>query len=88
MVEKEITVSNELGIHARPASMIVRTAMQFKSEIWLEKDGAKADAKSIMSVMMLAAGKGSLVLVRARGQDEDSAIETITHLFETRFNEE
>ena len=88
MIEKEIIVTNLLGIHARPASMIVQAAMKFTSAITLEKDGAEADAKSIMSVMMLAAGKDSRVRIRAKGADEKDAIASITQIFENKFNEE
>jgi len=88
MTEKVIVVSNKLGIHARPARMIVQAAMRFKSEITLEKDGATADAKSIMSVMMLAAAKKARVIVRATGEDENEAVETIAGIFETKFNED
>lgn len=88
MAERDIRVSNSLGIHARPASLIVQTAMKFKSNIWIIKDGAPADAKSIMSVMMLAAAFNSLVTVKAQGPDEKEAIEAIAALFDKKFNEE
>ncbi len=88
MAERLISVINTLGIHARPASMVVQTAMKFKSSITLSKGGVSADAKSIMSVMMLAAAYKSQVLIRATGEDEDEAIEAIASLFEKKFNEE
>jgi phosphocarrier protein HPr len=88
MKKKEITVSNHLGIHARPASMIVQCASQYASEIWLEKDGMKANAKSIMSVMMLAAACDSTLLICAKGQDEEAALAAIVELFNNKFNEE
>jgi phosphocarrier protein HPr len=88
MKERQITVINSLGIHARPASMIVQTAMKFKSSLWLIKDGASADAKSIMSVMMLAAAYNSKVTIRASGEDEEDAVNAIAALFEKKFNEE
>jgi phosphocarrier protein HPr len=88
MKERQITVVNTLGIHARPASLIVQTALKFKSKILLIKDGASADAKSIMSVMMLAAAYNSEVTVRATGDDEEDAIKAIALLFENKFNEE
>lgn len=87
MIERNITILNELGIHARPASLIVQTALKFKAAISIEKDGAVADAKSIMSVMMLAAGKDSTVKIRASGHDEDRAIDTLIRVFESKFNE-
>lgn len=88
MAERLISVINTLGIHARPASMIVQTAMKFKSSITLSKSGVSADAKSIMSVMMLAAAYKSQVLIQATGEDENEAIEAIASLFEKKFNEE
>ncbi|NLE01453.1 MAG: HPr family phosphocarrier protein [Fibrobacter sp.] len=87
MTERIIVVSNPLGIHARPASMIVQTAMKFKSTITLIKDGTSADGKSIMSVMMLAAAYNTKVTVRASGQDEVEAVNAIASLFEKKFNE-
>jgi phosphocarrier protein len=88
MVQQEIEVSNVLGIHARPAALIVQLSNKFASDIWLEKDGAKADAKSIMSVMMLAAAYQSKILVCAKGKEEDQAVDAIVSLFKSNFNEE
>lgn len=88
MTERQIKVINTLGIHARPASMIVQTAVKFKSNIWIIKDGANADAKSIMSVMMLAAAYNSTVTIRASGSDENDAVNAIASLFEQKFKEE
>ncbi len=88
MTEKTVKVLNSLGIHARPASLIVQTAVKFKSSIQLIKDGASADAKSIMSVMMLAAAQNSIVAVRATGDDEAAAVDAVINLFEMKFNEE
>ncbi len=88
MVEKEIKVINSLGIHARPASMIVQTANKYRCSISLEKDGISADAKSIMSVMMLAAAHNALVIIKAEGEDEQQALEAIEQLFIKKFNEE
>ena len=88
MTEKQVVVTNSLGIHARPASMLVQAAMKFASDITLEKDGTSADAKSIMSVMMLAAAKNSRVTIRASGSDEREAVEKLAGIFESKFNEE
>jgi phosphocarrier protein len=88
MVERSIIVSNTLGIHARPASLIVKTATKFKSEIILVKDGASADAKSIMNVMILAATYNSEVVIKASGEDEKEAADEIAALFEHKFYEE
>jgi phosphocarrier protein HPr len=87
MIQREVTVTNSLGIHARPAVLIVQTSGTFDAEIWLEKDGVSANAKSIMSVMMLAAGCSTKIVVRANGKDEEKAVEAVAKLFETRFNE-
>ncbi len=88
MVEREVEVINSLGIHARPSSLIVKAAQNFKSKISVVKSGASADAKSIMSVMMLAATCGSKVTIRASGVDEEQAVEAIARLFERKFDEE
>jgi phosphocarrier protein len=87
MVQQEIIVSNVLGIHARPAALIVQLSNKFASEIWLEKNGAKADAKSIMSVMMLAAAYQSKVLICADGKEERQALDALVKLFKSNFNE-
>ena len=87
MVQQEITIANSLGIHARPASMVVQTAGGFKSSVVIEKDGMKADAKSIMSVMMLAAAFESTVIVSATGPDEQEALDAMVKLFASKFNE-
>jgi phosphocarrier protein len=87
MVEREVSVTNPLGIHARPASLLVQTAKGFKSSVWLEKDGMVADAKSIMSVMMLAAAQHSKILIRTEGADEGAALETMAKQFSNNFNE-
>lgn len=88
MVERKIEVTNKLGLHARPAMMLVQKASSFKSEIRLQKEDAEANAKSILSVMALAAEVGSFVIIRAEGEDEQQAVETIAKLFEEKFGEE
>ena len=87
MIQRDVVVSNSLGIHARPASLIVQTEMPFECEIVIEKDGTSANAKSIMSVMMLAAGRDTRVTIRANGKDEQKAVDSICQLFEAKFNE-
>jgi phosphocarrier protein HPr len=77
-----------LGLHARPAAMLVQNASKFKSEIRLKKEDVEANAKSILSVMMLAAEVGSFVIIKAQGDDEEQAVETIARLFEENFGEE
>lgn len=88
MVERQITVTNARGIHARPASLIAQTSTKFKSNITLTKDGTSADAKSIMNVMILAAAQNSEVIIRASGEDENEAVDAIVELFKKNFNEE
>ncbi|MDH4222060.1 MAG: HPr family phosphocarrier protein [candidate division Zixibacteria bacterium] len=88
MIEKKIQVVNRLGLHARPAAMVVQKASRFKSEIRLVKDEFEVNAKSIMSVMMLAAEKGSFIIIKAWGEDESVAVEEIAKLFEGKFGEE
>ena len=87
-VTLELTVVNKLGIHARPASLFVRTANNFKSEIFVEKDGETINGKSIMGLMMLAAGPGSRLTVRAEGSDATEAVAAIEALLARKFDED
>ena len=79
---------NKLGLHARPAALLVQVAFRFKSEIRLKKDEMEANAKSILSVMMLAAEVGSFIILKADGVDEQQALEAIAQLFADKFGEE
>ncbi|MGA2191830.1 MAG: HPr family phosphocarrier protein [Nitrospirota bacterium] len=88
MVEKTIRIQNRLGLHARAAALFVRTVNQFASSITVEKDGIEVNGKSIMGIMMLAAAKGTEVLVRARGNDEAEAVTEIEKLINAKFHEE
>jgi phosphocarrier protein len=85
---KEMVVSNQLGIHARPAAMFVRVANKFKCEIYVEKDGERINGKSIMGLLMLAAGPGTKLTVEAEGADAPAAIDEIESLLKNKFNEE
>jgi phosphocarrier protein HPr len=87
-IEKEITIINRLGLHARPAAMFVRIASRYRSEIWVEKEGEQINGKSIMGLMMLAAGQGSKLLVRCEGPDAEKAMEEIEELIQAKFNED
>jgi phosphocarrier protein HPr len=87
-VEKEITIVNRLGLHARPAAMFVRIASRFRCEIWVEKEGEQINGKSIMGLMMLAAGQGSTLLIRCEGPDADKAMEELEELIKAKFNED
>ena len=87
-VEKELTIVNRLGLHARPSAMFVRVASRFRCEIWVAKEGEEINGKSIMGLMMLAAGQGSKLRVRAEGPDAAQALQDIEELILSRFNEE
>jgi phosphocarrier protein len=87
-VVKDVVVSNKLGIHARPAAMFVRVANRFASEIWVEKDGEEVNGKSIMGLMLLAAGCGSRLKVTAIGADASQALKEIEELIARKFDEE
>lgn len=88
MVETEFTIINKLGIHARPASQIVKTASQFASVVTLKANGSETDAKSIMGIMMLAAAHGATIKISATGPDEQAALDAIVKLFMDKFNED
>ena len=85
---KELTIANKLGIHARPAAMFVKTANRFTCEIFVEKDGEKINGKSIMGLMMLAAGPGSKLTLHVRGTDAHAAIAEIEALVKRKFDED
>ena len=85
---KEVTIQNRLGLHARPSAMFVKVCNRFKSEIWVEKDGEQVNGKSIMGLMMLAAGQGSKLLITCEGPDAEKAIQEIEALVERRFDED
>src|ERR1043166_471739 len=87
-VTKELVVLNKLGIHARPAAMFVKTANRFDCEIFVEKDGERVNGKSIMGLMMLAAGPGSKLLVFAEGHDAARAVVEIETLVKRKFDED
>jgi phosphocarrier protein len=87
-IEKEITIINRLGLHARPAAMFVRIATRFRSEVWVEKEGERINGKSIMGLMMLAAGQGSKLRIRCDGPDADKAMEELEELVKAGFNED
>lgn len=86
-ITKELVVQNKMGIHARPAAMFVRIASQFDADIFVEKDGERVNGKSIMGLMMLAAGPGSKIIVEASGKDADKAIEELETLLANKFDE-
>jgi phosphocarrier protein HPr len=85
---KELTIVNKSGIHARPAAMFVKIANRFGSDIFVEKDGEKINGKSIMGLMMLAAGPGSKVTLHAKGEDAPQAIAELEQLVQRKFDED
>lgn len=87
-VEKEIVIRNRNGLHARPAAMFVKVANRYRAELWVEKQGERVNGKSIMGLMMLAAGKGSTLKLIAEGSDAEKAISELQILIESRFGEE
>jgi phosphocarrier protein HPr len=87
MVRAETEILNKLGLHARASAKLTQLASSFDSEVWMEKGARRINAKSIMGVMMLAAGKGSTVLVETTGSDEQAASEAILALVADRFGE-
>jgi len=87
-LEKEITIINRLGLHARPAAMFVRIASRYRSEVWVEKEGEQINGKSIMGLMMLAAGQGSKLTIRCEGADADKVMEELEELIRKKFNED
>ncbi|MGZ5544916.1 MAG: HPr family phosphocarrier protein [Limisphaerales bacterium] len=87
-IEKELTIVNRLGLHARPAAMFVRIASRHRAEIWVAKEGEEVNGKSIMGLMMLAAGQGSKLRIRCDGPDADKAIQELEELIKAGFNED
>ena len=88
IMTKNFQIANKLGIHARPAAMFVKTANQFVCEVFVEKDGETVNGKSIMGLMMLAAGPGSKLTVHAQGHDASQALAEIETLIQRKFDED
>lgn len=87
--KRQITVLNRLGLHARPSAMFVKVCNRFKCDVWVEKDGEQVSGKSIMGLMMLAAGQGSKLTVVCEGaSDAEKALDEIQALIERKFDEE
>jgi len=84
----EVTIDNRNGLHARPAAMFVKISSRYRAEVWVEKDGERVNGKSIMGLMMLAAGKGTKLMIQAEGVDSEKAVAEIKNLVETRFGED
>lgn len=88
VAERKVQIRNELGLHARPAAKLVQTATTYPCDITLCKDGHEVNGKSIMGVLMLVAGKGSVVTLRARGERADEAVAALAELIESKFGED
>ena len=88
MIERDSEIVNRLGLHARAAAKLVHLAGGFRSRITLVKDGEEVDAKSILGILLMAAGQGSQMVVRCDGEDEEAAMAAVTGLIANRFDEE
>lgn len=86
-MKQDILIINKLGLHARASTKLTQTASQFKSDIWIERNGRRVNAKSIMGVMMLAASKGSTVTLESTGADESESMDALMALINNRFGE-
>ena len=87
MLQREIEIINKLGLHARASAKLTEVAGRFKSSVWVSRNGRRVNAKSIMGVMMLAAAKGSTLVVETEGPDEQEALAAVTRLIANRFEE-
>jgi len=87
MQREQVEIVNKLGLHARASAKLTQLASQFKSDVWLTRNGRRVNAKSIMGVMTLAAAKGSQIEIETDGEDEQTAIGAILHLIEDKFGE-
>jgi len=87
VLSADLTIVNKLGLHARAAAKLTQVANSFRSDVWLSRNGRRVNAKSIMGVMMLAAGKGASIGVEAEGADAEAALEAIRQLIAGKFGE-
>ena len=87
MLQREVEIINKLGLHARASAKLTQVAGRFDADVWLSRNGRRVNAKSIMGVMMLAAAKGSTVLIETDGADEAEAMDTVVRLFADKFGE-
>ena len=88
MIERQLSIVNRLGLHARAAAKFVQTASRFKSEVKIRKNGEEVDGKSILGLLLLAASQGTHITVAVCGEDEEAAFEAVQGLVERRFDEE
>jgi phosphocarrier protein len=87
MLQREVEIINKLGLHARASARLTQVAGRYKANVWLGRNGRRVNAKSIMGVMMLAAAKGSTVVIETEGPDEEQAMDAVVKLIATRFDE-
>lgn len=87
-ITRDLVILNRYGLHARPAALFVKTSNRFKADVWVEKDGEEVNGKSIMGLMMLAAGHGSKLRVSAEGADAEKFLREIEELVAKRFHED
>ena len=87
MLQQEVEIINKLGVHARASAKLTQVAGRFKSNVWVSRSGRRVNAKSIMGVMMLAAAKGSTLIVETDGPDEQEALDAVSRLIASRFEE-
>ncbi len=87
MISRDIEIKNKLGLHARAAARLVHTAARFKSDIKIRKGDEEVDGKSILGILLLAAGRGSTITVKADGPDENEAVDAIEKLIDAKFDE-
>jgi phosphocarrier protein len=87
MARAEVEIINKLGLHARASAKLTQVASAFKCELWLSRSGRKVNAKSIMGVMMLAAGKGASITIEAEGEDAEAALAALQKLIADKFEE-
>ena len=88
MLQREVDIVNRLGLHARASAKLTQVASQFRSDVWVSRNGRRVNAKSIMGVMMLAAAQGSKVVLETSGPDEVEAMEAVAKLIAARFEED
>ena len=87
VISKEVTINNQVGLHARPATVFIQKANEFKSSIWIERDERRVNAKSLLGVLSLGIVKGTTVNIVADGVDENEAIATLSELIDSDFSE-
>lgn len=87
MIIREVTINNQVGLHARPATFFIQKANEFKSSVWIEKEGRRVNAKSLLGVLSLGIVKGTIINIVADGADEESAVDILTELIDSGFSE-